>query len=49
MRRFTPGDRLLGTENIHFGERILFRKSGFVIGAYDEGYRTISNPISESD
>lgn len=24
------------------------QKSGFVIGAYDEGYRTISNPISES-
>ena len=37
------------TRNIHFGERILFHKSGFVIGAYDEGYRTISNPISESD
>ena len=33
---FTPGDRLWRTENIHFGERTLFRKSGFVKGAYDK-------------
>nr|DAG23090.1 MAG TPA: hypothetical protein [Caudoviricetes sp.] len=26
---FTPGDRLWRTGNIHFGERILFRKSYF--------------------
>lgn len=44
----SQGIGFLETEDIHFGERILFRKSGFVIGAYDEGYRTISNPISES-
>ena len=48
-RGLPQGDRLWGTGDIHFGERILFGKSGFVIGAHDEGYRTISNPISESD
>ena len=26
---FTPRDRLLGIRNIHFGERILFRKNQF--------------------
>ena len=25
----TPGDRLFGMGNIHFGERILFRKNQF--------------------
>lgn len=28
---------ILGIRNIHFGERILFPKSGFVKGVYDEG------------
>ena len=36
-RGLPQGDRLWGTGDIHFGERILFGKSGFVKGAYDEG------------
>ena len=31
---FTPGDRLLGTEDIHFGEKILFSKRGGLILEY---------------
>lgn len=32
-RGLPQGIGFWGTEDIHFGERILFRKSGFVIGA----------------
>ena len=33
---FTPGDRLWGMGDIHFGERILFRKSGFISLGYEK-------------
>ena len=34
--RFTPGDKLWRTGNIHFGERILFRKSYFTSWGWED-------------